>query len=165
MNGGSPDGWDVEGPVRGDIYVVWLNEDHVELTGPDGARPWIVQLDEGEHPMAAVERIVRGSVGPPAIVHSTSWRREGSAVILSFIVVVGPDQVAGMQSRAIARVELARSEATRAPAGIGQEQVLEHALRHLAWLAQDDEQVKARLSTGWRTALAAYVPEPFRALG
>jgi hypothetical protein len=40
--------------------------------------------------------------------------------------------------------------------------VLEHGLRHLAWLAKDDEVVAERLNPAWRDALAGYVPEPFR---
>ena len=157
-----PGGWDVQGPVRAEIFMIWLNADRLELTGPDGARPWILQLADGEHPVEAVERIVRGLVGPPALVHSTSWRRDGPAVILSFVVVIGPDQVTEMASAPIARAELARSEATRAPASIGQAQVLEHGLRHMAWLARDDEVVTAQLNARWRDALGAYVPEPFR---
>jgi len=43
--------------------------------------------------------------------------------------------------------------------------VLEHALRHLAWLAEDDDVVRHELSGEWRAALAGYVPEPFRSLG
>lgn len=144
--------------------MIWLNAGRLELTGPDGAAPWILQLAEGEDPVEAVERIVSGLVGPPLLVHSTSWRREGSAVILSFVVVIGPDQASGMGSALIHRAELARSEATRAPAVIGHAQVLEHALRHLAWLAQDDEVVADRLSDGWRDVLGAYAPEPFRSL-
>ena len=151
-------------PVRAEVFMVWLNESRIELTGPDGARPWILQLDDAEHPVETVERIVVGLVGPPRLLHSTSWRRDGMAVILSFLVVVGPDQVGTMASAPIGRSELARSSATRAPASIGHAQVLEHALRHLAWLSQDDEAVAARLSAGWRAALGDYVPEPFRSL-
>jgi hypothetical protein len=35
----------------------------------------------------------------------------------------------------------------------------------MAWLAQDDRVVAATLPAAWRTALAGYVPEPFRLLG
>jgi hypothetical protein len=161
----APDAWDVEGPVRAEIFLVWLNGRRLELTGPDGPTPWIVQLDDAEHPVEVVERIVTGIVGPPALLHSTSWRRTGASVILSFVVVIGPEQVGDMQSAPVGRSELARSEATRAPAHIGHGQVLEHGLRHLAWLAQDDAVVKARLSSDWHDALADYVPEPFRSLG
>jgi hypothetical protein len=157
-----PRPWDVTGSVRGEIFLVWLNGDRLELTGPDGPVPWIVQLDDVEHPVESADRIVRGLVGPPLLVHSTSWRREGSAVLLSFVVVIGPEQVQGMATAPILRSELARSEATSAPAAIAHAQVLEHGLRHLAWLAEDDEVVAARLSPAWRRALAGYVPEPFR---
>jgi hypothetical protein len=157
-------GWDVEGPVRAEIFMVWLNGDRLELTGPDGAVPWVVQLEDTEHPVEVVERIVAGLVGPPIVVHSTSWRRDGAAVILSFLVAITREQVGDMASAPIGRAELARSEATRAPASIGHTQVLEHGLRHLAWLVRDDEIVAGRLTDGWRTALADYVPEPFRTL-
>jgi hypothetical protein len=95
-------------------------------------------------------------------VHSASWRREGTALILGFVAVIGADQVKGMESRGVPRAELARSEATQAPDAIGDLQVLEHGLRHLAWLAKDDPVVADRLSPAWHAALAAYVPEPFR---
>jgi hypothetical protein len=159
-----PAGWDVEGPVRAEIFMIRLNGDRLELTGPDGPVPWLVQLDDIEHPVAVVTRIVSGLVGPPLLVHSTSWRRDGSAVVLSFVVVIGAEQAVGMASATIGRTELARSDATKAPQRIGQAQVLEHGLRHLAWLVQDDEVVASRLSSRWHEALSAYVPEPFRGL-
>ena len=107
---------DVEGPVRAEIFMIWLNVDHLELTGPDGPAPWIVQIEDVEHPVEVVERIVTGLVGAPLLVHSTSWRRDAAAVILSFLVVIGPDQVGGMASQPIVRAELARSEALPRPA-------------------------------------------------
>lgn len=160
-----PHAWDVEGPIRAEIFLVWLDGTGLELAGPDGPRPWIVQLDDAEHPVEVVDRIVTGLVGPPLVVHSTSWRRDASAVILSFLVAVRPGQAAAMASAPIRRADLARSEATRAPERIGHEQVLEHGLRHLAWLLQDDPAVSARLADGWHQALGDYVPEPFRTFG
>lgn len=154
--------FDVEGPVRAEVLLVWLNVDRIEITGPDGPRPWILQLDDAEHPVEVVERIVAGLVGPPLLVHSTSWRRDAAAVILSFVVVIGPEQVGAWPSTPVGRAALARSEATRAPIAVGWMQVLEHGLRHLAWLAEDDPVVAERLSDAWKTELAAYVPEPFR---
>jgi hypothetical protein len=109
---------------------------------------------------------VRDVVGPPVLVHSTSWRRDKDAVVLSFVVVIDGSLVGAMESAPIARSDLARSDATSAPASIGFEQVLEHGLRHLAWLATDDPVVRDELSQGaWQHVLAPYVPEPFRALG
>jgi hypothetical protein len=160
-----PDGLDVEGPVQAEIFVVWLNGDHLELTGPCGAAPWMLELGQTEHPVEVVDRIVRDVVGPPLLVHSTSWRRDRDAVILSFVVVIDGSLVDGMETAPIGRSELARSEATTAPKVIGYEQVVEHGLRHMAWLAVDDPVVAAELPPGWREVLAGYVPEPFRALG
>jgi hypothetical protein len=40
--------------------------------------------------------------------------------------------------------------------------VVEHALRHLAWLAAEDEAVRASLDASWVGRLAGYRPEPFR---
>lgn len=138
---------------------------HPGLTGPCGAAPWLLELGAGDHPVAVVDRVVRDVVGEPLLVHSTSWRRDRDAVILSFVVVVDEGLVGSMASRPVARAALARSEATAAPRDIATDQVVEHALRHLAWLAEDDPVVRAELSTAWRAALAAYVPEPFRNLG
>jgi hypothetical protein len=159
------DGIDVEGPVQAEVFVVWLNADHLELTGPCGAAPWMLELGEVEHPVAVVDRIVRNVVGPPVLVHSTSWRRDHGAVVLSFVVVIDEGLVGVMDSAPIGRSDLARSEAAAAPTSIAYEQVIEHGLRHMAWLAADDPLVGGELSAGWRAVLATYVPEPFRALG
>ena len=85
-------------------------------------------------------------------------------MILTFVVVIDADLVGAMDSKPIGRAELARSEATTAPPSIAQEQVVEHGLRHMAWLAKDDDTVAETLPGDWRTLLAGYVPEPFRHL-
>lgn len=157
--------WDVSGPVLAEVFVVQVNDDRLELTGPDGPAPWLIELGETDHPVEVVDRIVHDVIGPPRLLHSTSWRRDRASVILSFLVVVDQEVAAGMESRPIGRAELARSRATAAPQSIGSNQVLEHALRHLAWLAKDDPVVAAELTTPWHRALSDYVPEPFRSLG
>lgn len=86
-------------------------------------------------------------------------------MILSFVVVIDESLVGDMESVPIERAELARGEATAAPREIAHAQVVEHGLRHMAWLVQDDPVVGAELSGAWRDLLAAYVPEPFRNLG
>ena len=161
----APAGWDVDSPVQAEVFVVWLDDDGLQLTGPDGPQPWLLQLGQTEHPVEVVDRIVRDIVGPPILVHSTSWRRDRDAVILSFVVVIGRELVGSMASVPIERAELARSEATAAPRNIATSAVVEHGLRHLAWLVQDDPVVAAELPAPWRPLLAAYVPEPFRSLG
>jgi hypothetical protein len=39
-----PDGFDVEGPVQAEVFVVWLAGAHLELTGPCGPAPWLLEL-------------------------------------------------------------------------------------------------------------------------
>ena len=161
----TPAGWDVDSPVQAEVFVVWLDGERLQLTGPDGPQPWILQLGPTEHPVEVVDRIVRDVVGPPILVHSTSWRRDRDAVILSFVVLIEHELVDGMASAPIDRTELARSKATAAPHDIATNAVVEHGLRHLAWLAKDDPVVAAELPRAWRPLLADYIPEPFRNLG
>jgi len=160
-----PDGFDVQGPVQAEVFVVWLAGDHLELTGPCGAAPWLIELGADDHPVDVVTRTVSEEVGVPLLVHSTSWRRDREAVILSFVAVIDRSLVGSMASLPIERAALARGEATAAPQGIATTQVVEHGLRHMAWLAEDDPVVAAVLSSDWRTLLSTYAPEPFRNLG
>lgn len=142
-----------------------LRGDRLELTGPCGADAWYIESHDDDDPMEIVKRLSTNLMGPPLLVHSTSWRRGRGGVFLSFLVVLGDEQAADLAGVPITRAELARNSATEAAKTISANQVVEHALRHLAWLAQDDAAVKAALSPTWQAALAGYVPEPFRHIG
>lgn len=157
-------GFDVEGPVQAEVFVLWLDDGVVRLTGPCGPAPWYIELHDEDEPVDTVGRMVRANVGEPVVVHSTSWRRDRQAVILSFVVVIERSVVGTMTSVPVGRADLARGEAAAAPASIATEQVVEHGLRHLAWLTKDDPVVSRELSDGWKDALGGYVPEPFRNL-
>ena len=141
-----------------------LRSGQLELTGPCGADAWYIESHDDDDPMEIVKRLSTNLMGPPLLVHSTSWRRGQGGVLLSFLVVIGEDQAGDLAGVPIGRAELARNSATEAAKGIGANQVVEHALRHMAWLAQDDPAVRTALSPGWVAALAGYVPEPFRHL-
>ena len=154
----------VEGPVQAEAFVLYLESTGVALTGPCGAEPWYIDLADGDDPVETVTRLVRANVGEPVVVHSTSWRAARDGVILSFAVVIDAETAAAFESTPIGRAELARSEATKAPASIQTNQVVEHALRHLAWLAKDDPIVAERLPADWKRALDDYEPQPFRNL-
>lgn len=154
----------VEGPVQAEVFVLCLDDGAITLTGPCGADAWLIELGPDDDPVETVTRLVRMNLGDPIVVHSTSWRRSRDAVLLTFVVVVESRSAEAFEKVRVERSELARSRATAAPAEIAMQQVIEHGLRHLAWLVRDDAVVKAALAEGWPEALAAYVPEPFRHL-
>lgn len=156
---------DVGGPITAEIFVVTLTQRGIELTGPCGPAPWLLEAVDAGHPMALVERVARESLDDLTLVHSTSWRYERGQVVLSFVAVVPPSAVGALGARVVAHADLARGTATEAPAAVEWPAVLEHGLRHLAWLARDDEEVRAALDAGWHAALGGYVPAPFQHLG
>ena len=156
--------FDVEGPVLAEVFVVFADGDGIRLSGPCGAARWHLEVPAGDDPMVVTREVVTRVLGAPRLLHSTSWRRDKGAVVLSFVVVVDAAALVGMADAPVQRAELARGGRDSAPTAIAGLQVLEHALRHLAWLLSDDEVVAAELDEHWRRHLAHYVPEPFRAL-
>jgi hypothetical protein len=154
----------VEGPVQAEVFVLWLQDGQIQITGPCGPEAWYIELGEDDDPVEAVARLVRSNIGEPLVVHSTSWRRTRDAVVLSFVAVIPPGLVGSMASLPLARAELARGSATEAPTSIETPQVVDHGLRHLAWLVRDDPVVASELSGDWTRVLGGYVPVPFRNL-
>ncbi len=161
---GHPPPWGTEGPVQAEAFVLRLAGAGPELAGPCGSAPWYMEIGVDEDPLEVVTRLSTNLMGPPLLVHSTSWRRDRGTVLLSFVVVIAEEQAPEQSGIPIGRAALARSTATAAPTAITPDQVIEHGLRHLSWLAIEDETVRDTLSPGWRLALAEYVPEPFRHL-
>jgi hypothetical protein len=141
-----------------------MREGRPELAGPCGPDPWYIEVAAEDDPVEVVGRLSRNLMGEPVLVHSTSWRRARGAVVLSFVVVNSDSQAPQLVGVPISRAELARSGATNAAKAIASVQVLEHGLRHLAWLSKEDQVVMATLSEEWKRTLLDYVPEPFRNL-
>jgi len=156
--------WATEGPVQAEVFVLRMKRGVPELAGPCGPEPWYIEVGENDDPVEVVSRLSTNLLGPPLLVHSTSWRRARGSVILSFLVVIRDDQAAELAGVPIARAELARSAATQAAKSIAAVQVIEHGLRHLSWLVKDDAIVRDVLSDEWKSVLAEYVPEPFQHL-
>lgn len=154
----------VDGPVQAEILTVVLDADGLALTGPCGAEPWYVEVPQGEDPMVVVARLVRANLGEPVVLHSTSWRTSRGGVVLTFVVVMDPAAVAGLARARIGRAALARGGASTAPPRVDTGPVVEHGLRHLAWLVRDDPAVAEALPAGWHQVLTGYLPEPFRHL-
>jgi hypothetical protein len=151
--------------VQAEIFLLRLSGSQPELAAPYGPDPWYVEVGSDDDPAEVVGRVVRNLIGEPLLLHSTSWRRARGSLILSFVVVQHDGQAPEMVGLPIGRTELARSSATQAPTEIAPQQVLEHGLRHLAWLARDDATVQSLLCEGWKRVLAEYVPQPFRHIG
>jgi len=154
----------VEGPVQAEIFVLHMGGGAIRLAGPCGPEAWYVELGPDDDPLDTAARMIRSNVGEPIVVHSTSWRRTRDAVVLSFVAVVDADLVRSFEAVDVGRSDLARNAAAAAPDAIETAQVLEHGLRHLAWLVQDDPVVADELPSPWRNVLSGYVPEPFRHL-
>jgi hypothetical protein len=121
-----------------------------------------MEIGDDDDPVEVVTRLSTNLLGKPLLVHSTSWRRARGGVILTFVVVIRDDQAPQLEGVPIARAELARNTATEAPKAIAATQVIEHGLRHLAWLAREDPVVPTVLSPEWKDYLQGYVPEPFQ---
>ena len=85
--------------------------------------------------------------------------------MLTYVAVV-PDAEppSGWTADEVARAKLARGSATGPPSSIVVDHVVEHGLRHLAWLVREDRVIREALRGGWEGALAGYEPEPFRSL-
>lgn len=102
----------------------------------------------------------------PFVAHSTSWRFDYELVLTYLVLLptLHAEPPTGFEVHVVGRESLARGELAAPPPRIGVEQVLEHALRHLAWLAGDDPAIRQLLARSWLEALAVYQPEPFRSV-
>jgi hypothetical protein len=87
-------------------------------------------------------------------------------ILLTFLVVVEAPRLIPdtCEVQLVTRAELARGRATGPPPRVHLSQVVEHGLRHLAWLVREDEAIHQALAD-WSRALSGYEPEPFRAFG
>ena len=147
-----------------EAIVLFLEDEAIRHVYPHGHEtvraPWDPDLDPAESIVDAV-----ASLGlAPVMVHSTSWRVVERAIVLTFLVVV--DAPAHLpetyEVELVTRAELARGHATGPPQEVHLSQVVEHCLRHLAWLVREDEATHAALPS-LAAVLADYGREPFRA--
>ncbi|MDH2429464.1 hypothetical protein [Sphaerisporangium sp. TRM90804] len=101
----------------------------------------------GETPDAAARRVAGvTSEAVSAVVHSTSWRYEpDGGIVLTYAVC--PDPEPGLAATVMSELRLARggAPATPAPDVLEVENVVTHAIRHLAFLKKTDPVVCAVL--------------------
>src|SRR5260370_16665146 len=105
-----------------------------------------MEWPEGDDPMEMVKRLSTTLMGPPLLVHSTSWRRGAGGVFLTFLVVIGEDQAPNLESVPITRADLARNSATEAAKSISATQAVQHPLSPRPWPAPAQPAAKAPLS-------------------
>jgi len=147
-----------------EAIVLYLDAEGIRHLFPQGREtlraPWDADLDPAE---AIVDAVASLGVAP-VMVHSTSWRVVRAQVVLTFLVVIEPPvgTLRGYEVELVTRTELARGHATGPPPEVHLSQIVEHGLRHLAWLMHEDDAIHAALPA-WSIALAPYAPEPFRA--
>jgi hypothetical protein len=145
------------------VYLTMDGAHHLRPMHAESLRlGWSPESQPGEIVADAADRY--GLI--PRLVHSTSWRHDGSRVILTYLGAVEPPGALNeyLQDEPVRRAELARGDAMGPPPSIDVGQVIEHAFRHLSWLVKDDEAVRAALPD-WASFLAGYEPEPFRSFG
>jgi class 3 adenylate cyclase/CRP-like cAMP-binding protein len=150
-----------------EILPVFLKDGEIWCVHPANGSSLQVGGDGSRHPGEAVVAELGKYGVRPAAVHSTSWRFERGRLVVTYLAVLEEPVPSGtgLNVSEVRRRELARGTATGPPPEIEIDHVIEHALRHLAWLSRDDPVIKDLLHGGWLQALEAYEPEPFRSLG
>lgn len=149
-----------------EAVVLYLDDDGIKHLTPFGRETARAAWDPDLDPHEAVVDAVAALGLAPVMVHSTSWRVAGDLLILTFLVAVEPPARVpeGCFVELVSRAELARGRATGPPPQVHLSQVVEHGLRHLAWLVREDDAIQAALPD-WAAVLGPYDPEPFRAFG
>ena len=147
-----------------EAIVLYLDADGIRHLVPHGRETLRAAWDPDLDPAEAIVDAVANIGVAPLMVHSTSWRVVRGQVVLTFLVVIErpvalPEIV---EVELVTRTELARGHATGPPPEVHLTQIVEHGLRHLAWLVREDDAIHEALPA-WALALAAYAPEPFRA--
>jgi len=135
---------------------------------------WLVPLQPGVHPNDTVLQHVRAFFGelfePEAsIVHSTSWRydQQKGRLILTYLVVlpqrtgIGHWAATGcMRIECLGAIEKVQGDNLFPPQRIKRDEVLAHALDHLALLSRDDSGIQAVLTPEWLGILQTRLPKP-----
>lgn len=150
-------------PVAADEAGLWL------LSGMGAWQTWTVPADGDVHWEVETALSEHGiAPGGTAALHSTSWRPDGAAVVLTYIAVVkapglvrdrwpGALPVAPELARAVGKPPTHAAAEAPVPRDVD---VLLHALRHLAYLAEGDRDAETSAAMGetFRRQLKAFTP-------
>ena len=149
-----------------EAVVLYLDDEGIRHLSPHGRQTVRVLWDPDLDPHEVIVDAVAELGLMPIMVHSTSWRVERAVILLTFLVAVEPPVTVPdtFEIELVTRAELARGRAIGPPPEVHLPQVVEHGLRHLAWLVREDQAIHEALAE-WSRALSGYEPEPFRAFG
>ena len=144
---------------------VFLGAGSVHWLRPRDNPSWQIEFGSDAHPNDIVADTVRELKGTPLVVHSTSWRFQRENLVLTYLAVISNHQLFTNGFEAVeVRPQYITSGTTTGPAeAIEVAEVVEHALRHLAWLSRDDSSVVKALPKGWMEAQEPFPAQPFRA--
>ena len=149
-----------------ELLPVGLRDGKLFWLRPVHALSLRVGISRSAEPSQIVLDVVAWYPLSPRVVHSTSWRYEEGRIVLTYVVVVDPPTHLppnSLELVPVKRSDLARGSSMGPAESITVEAVLEHAVRHLAWLSRDDPAI-ATVLADWSEALEGYHPEPFQAL-
>jgi hypothetical protein len=123
-----------------EILLVMRRDGYLLTLQPEHASSFVVGWPASRKPEDVALRALAGLGIRPTVLHSTSWRQSGDEVVLTYLAVVPADTrlPSSWQISPVIHTELARGGVDTPPPVIGVSQVLEHALRHLAWLVHED---------------------------
>jgi hypothetical protein len=149
-----------------EAVVLYLDDEGIRHLSPHGRQTVKARWDPELDPHEVIVDAVAALGLTPFMVHSTSWRVVANGILLTFLVAVErPERLPdAYEAELVARTQLARGGAFGPPPEVRLSQVVEHGLRHLAWLVREDDAIQRAL-TPWGRALSEYEPEPFRAFG
>jgi hypothetical protein len=148
-------------PLAADSVGIWL------LSGNDAWRSRNVPSDDEPHSEVGYLLAENGSsISEAALVHSTSWRVDGPAVYLTYMVVMPTpglvrDRWADALPVSSALPGAVGKPLTHAPTEAPTPRyidVLLHGLRHLRFLLDADVTNATALNEDWRTHLAPMEP-------
>lgn len=130
--------------VTSEVWAVAADHAGIWLLGRWPSEP--ITQDSDEHTAAEFELITHGAFAETKLLHSTSWRSDGPAMVTTYLAVVDcPGPVRGHWPDALP-VSLALAEIVGRPPTHGPLEpprvpyyhVLMHGLRHLRYLTDQD---------------------------
>ena len=147
-------------PVSADPAGIWL------ISGNDAWRSDPILKASDPHTSVTDLLKAHNASDGVKLLHSTSWRADGSAVVLTYMAVIDCADFARDQWPKAAPVSPALPEAVGKPTEVQADEapipryidVLMHGLRHLQFLLQTDSSARTALCEPWRRHLAAFRP-------